>query len=104
MGKLPWSILPRKFLPEDFKAAQSSGEWPGSRRTFCLFWAPAVALMVDAEARWAEFGAGNNVEEEVVFVRGGGVSDDAEGCGGARDDDLDKGGASDDDGEAGRFR
>lgn len=102
MGKFPWSILPRKFWPEDFKAAQSSGEWPGSRRTFCLRRAPAAALRVDAEARWAEFGAGN--DEEVSFVRGGGASVVVEDCGGARDVDLDKGEAFDDNDEPGRFR
>ena len=25
----------RKSVPEDFRRAQSSGEWPGARTTFC---------------------------------------------------------------------
>lgn len=59
-------------MPEDLRRAQSSGEWPGARTTFCR--GRLVGGKVDIE--------GASAEDAVLFRRGrvmvgGGIKDDA---------------------------
>jgi len=65
----------RRSFPEDLRRAQSSGEWPGARMTFCRGRRVGGSVDIDgasdeievAPGRTVEVGGGINKDEETSF-------------------------------------